>query len=161
VLVKPVLRKVSHGRMLRALGTPGAEVVRRWVRFDGLHVKGEGWEADVVFKPSFEKGGHVHFKADLKRPTPDVVFPAAEGGAAALAAEGDGPFAEKLLTDEVRMRLLRLGALGGRLWYVRDGAMEIVGPLGMDPPALRAFLGLCREVADLAAAALSTGREDR
>ena len=136
------------------------EVVPRWVRFDGLRVRGRGWTADVDFKPSFEKGGHAHFKADLQRPTPDVVFPASEGGAAALAAAGDEAFAARLLTDEVRMRLLRLGALGGRLWYVRGGSMEIVGPLTSDVDELRRFLALCREVADLAAAALS-GEGDR
>jgi hypothetical protein len=137
------------------------EVVPRWVRFDALRVRGRGWAADVEFKPSFEQGGHVHFKADLQRPTPDVVFPAAEGGAAALAAAGDEAFAARLLTDEVRMRLLRLGALGGRLWYVRGGAMEIVGPLTSDVDALRRFLELCREVADLAAAALADEGERR
>lgn len=161
MLVKPVARKLAHRRLVRALGMEGVEVVPRWVRFDALRVAGQGWTAGVEFKPAFEKGGHVHFKADLRRPTPDVEFRPGEGGAAAWAAAGDEAFAARLLTDEVRMRLLRLGALGGRLWYVRGGAMEIVGPLTSDADELRRFLGLCREVADLAAAALSAGGEQR
>ncbi len=156
VLVRPALRKLAHGRLVRELGMEGVEVARRWVRFDGLRVTGAGWAADVEFKPAFEKGGHTHFRADLRRQTPDVVFPATAGGAAAFAAAGDEAFAQKLLTEEVRLRLLRLGALGGRLWYVRGGRMEIVGPLPGTADELRGFLALAREVADLAAAALST-----
>lgn len=156
VLVKPTLRKLSHGRLVRQLAMEGVEVVPRWLRFDGLRVKGARWTAEVDFKPSFEKGGHTHFKADLGRETPDVVFPATAGGAAAFAASGDEAFAQKLLTEELRKRLLRLGALGGRLWYVRGGKMEIVGPLPGNPDELRAFLALAKEVADLTAEALST-----
>lgn len=156
VLVKPALRKLSHGRLVRELGMEGVEVAPRWLRFDALRVKGGSWTADVEFKPAFEKGGHTHFKADLKRATPDVEFSATAGGAAAFAAAGDEAFAQKLLTEEVRQRLLRLGALGGRLWYLRGGKMEIVGPLPGNADELRGFLALAKDVTDLAAAALST-----
>jgi hypothetical protein len=68
---------------------------------------------------------------------------------------GDEAAAERLLTPAVRDRLLRLGALGGRLWYVRGGAMEIVGPLASRDEELRPFLTLCAETADLAVEALT------
>ena len=155
VLVKPAIRRMAHARDLRALDFAGARVKRSLLGFSGLRVERAAWAADVVFKPIFEKGGHTHFKADLKRATPDVEFRADQGGALALTPRGDEAFAEKLLTPALRDRLLRLGALGGRLWYVRGGTLEIVGPLASRDEELRPFLTLCAEVADLAVDALS------
>ena len=146
---------MSHARALRAFTFDGATVRRRFLGFHGLHIERVAWEADVVFKPIFEKGGHTHFKADLKRETPDVEFRSDQGGALALTPQGDEAFAEKLLTPALRDRLLRLGALGGRLWYVRGGILEIVGPLASRDEELRPFLTLCAEIADLAVEALS------
>lgn len=146
---------MSHNRELRAWSFEGARVARRFLGFDGLRIEREAWAADVEFKPLFEKGGHAHFRADLRRPTPDLEFGADQGGALALVPKGDEAFAERLLTPELRDRLLRLGARGGRLWYVRGGALEIVGPLASREEELRPFLTLCAEVADLVVAALS------
>lgn len=146
---------MSHNRELRALSFPGARVARRWLGYDGLRVERERWAADVEFKPQFEKGGHTHFRADLRRPTPDVEFRTDQGGALALVPKGDEAFAERLLTPGLRDRLLRLGARGGRLWYLRGGVMEIVGPLASRADELEPFLTLCAEVADHAVEALS------
>ena len=148
VLVKPLIRRMSHNRELRGLSFEGARVRRAFLGFDGLRIEREGWAADVEFKPRFEKGGHTHFRADLRRPTPDVEFRTDQGGALALTPKGDEAFAERLLTPELRDRLLRLGALGGRLWYVRGGIVEIVGPLLSRETELRPFLERCVEVTD-------------
>ena len=155
VLVKPAIRRMSHARELRAFSFAGATLRRSLLGFHGLLIERAAWAADVVFKPIFEKGGHTHFKADLKRATPDVEFRADQGGALALTPKGDEAFAEKLLTPALRDRLLRLGAIGGRLWYVRGGILEIVGPLASRDAELRPFLTLCAETADLAVEALS------
>ncbi|HEX7900807.1 MAG TPA: hypothetical protein VF950_23815 [Planctomycetota bacterium] len=155
MLVKPAIRRIAHARDLRLLSFDGATPRRSLLGFSGLHIERVAWEADVVFKPIFEKGGHTHFKADLKRATPDVEFRSDQGGALALTPKGDEAFAEKLLTSAMRDRLLRLGALGGRLWYVRGGILEIVGPLASRDEELRPFLTLCAEIADLAVEALS------
>jgi hypothetical protein len=154
VLVKPLIRRMSHNRELRALGFPGANVTRSFLGFHGLRVERAGWAADVEFRPRFEKGGHTHFRADLRRPTPDVEFRTDQGGALALTPQGDEAFAERLLTAETRDRLLRLGALGGRLWYVRGGILEIVGPLLSRAEELGPYLERCAEVADGVAASL-------
>jgi hypothetical protein len=146
---------MRHARELRDFKFEGAAWRRSLLGFGGLRIERTAWAADVAFKPIFEKGGHTHFKADLKRATPDVEFRSDQGGALALSAKGDEAFAEKLLTSAMRDRLLRLGALGGRLWYVRGGAMEIVGPLASRDAELRPFLTLCAEIADLAVEALS------
>lgn len=146
---------MSHARELAAFAFEGATVTRSFLGFNGLRIERAAWAADVVFKPIFEKGGHTHFKADLRRATPDVEFRSDQGGALALTPKGDEAFAEKLLTSAVRDRLLRLGALGGRLWYVRGGILEIVGPLASRDEELRPFLTLCAEIADLAVDALS------
>lgn len=155
VFVKPAIRKLAHDRSLRGVRFDGAALRKRLIGYHGLRIERPAWTADVAFEPGFEKGGHTRFTADLKRPTPDVEFRADQGGALALAAKGDEAFAEKLLTPGMRDRLLRLGALGGRLWYLRGGAMEIAGPLLSSDAELKPFLTLCAEIADLAVEALS------
>lgn len=158
ICLKPAIRRTSHHLALQRFRFDGATMTSSWMRFAGLRIVRPAWTAEVEFKPAFEKGGHLHFRADLGRSTPDVIFEPEAGGARAMVPSGDEAFAEKLLTPALRDRLLRLGALGGRLWYVRGGKLEIVGPLVSEEEQLRPLLELCAEVADLAAAATAEGR---
>lgn len=155
-LVKPVWTRRRHLRMLRAGLIQGAAVVPRVWSLSGLRLERPGWKGVVEFEQPWEGAGHALFRADLGRPTPDLVFHVHEGlsapglrptGDAAfdarIAVAGDPDFARQVLGEGVRSRILRLVEGGSRLRYVGRGALEVVGPLPRDGAACRAFLESC------------------
>lgn len=173
----PYVRKLLHGRRLKTLGLDGVTVVPSWLGLSGLRLKRARWEGEVEFDPGGFGGGgrpgHLQLIATLGHRTPAVFFhekgrvdeaklpePAVPIGDAAFDAKilvrGDRAFAQKLLAPEQRERLLRLEAVGGHLWSIDGGIVQVGGPLLTDVPELKRFLELCDAILDAMAAGLST-----
>ncbi|HYE97576.1 MAG TPA: hypothetical protein VEJ18_01645 [Planctomycetota bacterium] len=157
-LVKPIWSRRRHLGVLRDGLIEGAAVVPRLWTLSGLRIERPGWRGLVEFEQPWEGGGHALFRADLGRPTPDLVFHVHEGAMRAapglratgdpafdarIAVAGDPDFARQVLGAGVRSRVLALVEGGSRVRYIGRGAIEVVGPLPRDPAACRAFLESC------------------
>lgn len=175
--VGPALRRYALLRTLRELKVEGATVVPRFWRPGLIQYRRSKWDADGRFVPPGEvshggQQGHLLLTGRLKRSTPTVEVhprahdhgspPAAGEGSTgdprfdrAYTLSGDAAFAALLFGPEVRDLVLRLQGLGGRLSAVRDGAVEITGPIGPGPAEIRQVLGTCELLLDLLASAVS------
>lgn len=156
-LVKPVWTRRRHLRVLRGGLIEGAVAVPRVASLSGLRIERPAWKGVVEFEQPWEGAGHALFRADLGRPTPDLVFHVHEGAVAApglratgdpafdarIAVAGDPDFARQVLGPGVRSRLLALVEGGSRVRYIGRGAIEVVGPMPRDAAACRAFLESC------------------
>src|SRR5579862_7175334 len=171
----PVYRKFAHSAMLKNLGWEGASVISVTWGLSGLRLKRARWEGEVEFEPAGIGGGgrrgHLRLIASLGRKTPSLSFqetgragtpagePAVRTGDAAFDAtfvvQGDATFARKLLGPEQRERLLRLKEVGGFVWAISGGVVELGGPLLTDGAALKRFLDQCDSVLDAMVGAIT------
>ena len=171
----PVYRKFAHAAMLKSLGWEGASVIPVNWGLSGLRLKRARWEGEVEFEPAGVGGGgrrgHLRLIASLGRKTPSLSFYEAgrrdaEGGEPAIptgdatfdekiVVKGDADFARKLLSPDQRGRLLRLQELGGYVWAISGGVVELGGPLLTDRARLNEFLVLCDEILDAMAGAIA------
>lgn len=173
--VGPAVRRFVLMRTVRDLAIPGAVVLPRFWRASLVQYRRSKWDADVSFAAPGEltgggQHGHLQMVAQLRRPTPSVEVHlrghgSAEPGAPttgdprfdqAFALRGDPAFAALLFGPEVRDLVLRVHGLGGRLAAVRDGRVDLSGPLSGGATGIRQFLGTCELLLDLMAAAVST-----
>jgi hypothetical protein len=170
----PILRKVAHDRALGGLGLDGVTLIpRRW-GLGRLVYRRPAWEAEVTFEAPMAvmgwRQGHLLFKADLQRDTPEITLhlrgtlrqePAPETLVPtgdpdfdrAVAVTGDREFARRLLDPETRARLAELDALGGRLLGVRHGEVYLTGPFLARGPELRRLLEACEAIVERASVA--------
>jgi hypothetical protein len=147
----PLLRKLSHDRMLKKLQIDGASRVPRLLGLSGLRIERPAWKGDVVFEAARLGGGHpghLRVLADFAKPLRLIRedAPIRTGDEAfdrKIAVEGDPAFARKFLVPEMRERLMQLDRLGGRVLAIREESMEIDGPLPADAATLQRFLELC------------------
>ena len=171
----PVYRKFAHSAMLKTLGMEGASVMPVTWGLSGLRLKRARWEGEVEFQPAGIGGGgkrgHLTLIASLGRRTPALSFyetgrrdasgaePAVPIGDALFDAKyvvkGDADFARKLLSPEQRERLLLLQGVGGYVWAISGGVVEMGGPLLTDRARLKDFLVLCDEILDAMAGAIA------
>jgi hypothetical protein len=163
VLGVPLLRKMSHDRMLKDLGLEGATVVSRFPGLSGLRIDRPAWKGEVVFQPAPMGGGrpgHLRLLAEFRSSAPSrpgrddaPIRTGDESFDRKIAVEGDPVFAKKFLSPEMRELLLQLDRMGGRILSIGEGTIEIDGPLLNDPASLRRFLELCDDVVGGAGAA--------
>lgn len=150
----PLLRKVTHDRILKSLGMDGVTVLPRFWALSGLRIERPQWTGEIVFRaagPSGGRPGHLRLIASFKRPAAPLPVPAAgakvETGDAEfdrrIQVEGDPAFARKLLVPEMRERLVELDRMGGRVLAIGETTVEIDGPLAGSPAVLKKFLELC------------------
>jgi hypothetical protein len=147
----PLLRKLSHERMLKSLPIEGATLVPRFLALSGLRIERPAWKGLVLFEAARLGGGrpgHLRVLGEFAEPlllmrdgapirTGDAEF---DGK---IVVEGDPGFAKKFLVPEMRERLMQLDSLGGRILAIREESIEIDGPLPADAADLRRFLELC------------------
>lgn len=170
----PVYKKFAHTSMLRSLQWEGASVIPATWGLSGLRLKRARWEGEVEFEPAGVGGGgrrgHLRLIASLGRKTPSLSFyetgrrdasggePAIPTGDAAFdekyVVKGDAAFAQKLLSPEQRKRLLLLQGVGGYVWAISGGVVEMGGPLLTNRAGLKEFLVLCDEILDAMAGAI-------
>ena len=151
VLGIPLLRKLSHERLLKRLQIEGAVRVPRFLGLSGLRIERPSWKGVVSFAPARLGGGHPgHLKvlAEFAKPLQPVREDAPfrtgdEDFDRKIVVEGDPVFARKFLVPEMRERLMQLDRMGGRILAIREEMMEIDGPLPADAAALQRFLELC------------------
>jgi hypothetical protein len=147
----PLLRKLSHERMLRSLEIAGAALVPRFPALSGLRIARPAWKGLVTFEAARLGGGrpgHLRIVAEFAQPLQPIRHdaPIRTGDAEfdrKIVVEGDPGFARKFLVPEMRERLMQLDSLGGRILAIREESMEIDGPLPADAASLRRFLDLC------------------
>jgi len=147
----PLLRKISHERMLRSLEIAGATLVPRFPALSGLRITRPAWKGVVTFDAARLGGGrpgHLRIVAEFAEPLLPIRedAPIRTGDAEfdrKIAVEGDPGFARKFLVPAMRERLMQLDSLGGRILAIREESMEIDGPLPADAADLRRFLHLC------------------
>jgi hypothetical protein len=171
----PVYKKFAHSAMLRNLGWDGASLIPVIWGLSGLRLKRARWEGEVEFEPAGVGGGgrrgHLTLIASLGQKTPALSFydpgrrdasggePAVPTGDAAFDArivvKGDADFARKVLSPEQRERLLRFQDLGGYVWGISGGIVELGGPLLTDGAVLKRFLDQCDSILDAMAGAIS------
>jgi len=171
----PVYRKLAHSAMLKTLAWEGTSVIPVAWGLSGLRIQRTRWEGEVEFEPPGIGGGgrrgHLRLIATLKRKTPSLSFyetgrrdasggePALPTGDAAFDAryvvKGDPDFARKLLGPDQRERLLLLQGVGGYVWAVSGGIVEMGGPLLTDRSRLKDFLVLCDAILDAWAGAVA------
>ncbi len=147
----PLLRKLSHDRMLRKLQIEGATRVPRLLGLSGLRIERSAWKGDVVFEAARLGGGHpghLRVLAEFAKPLRPIREDASirtgdDAFDRKIVVEGDPGFARKFLVPEMRERLLQLDRLGGRVLAIREESMEIDGPLPAAAADLQRFLVLC------------------
>jgi len=171
----PVYRKFAHSAMLKTVGIEGTSIIPVTWGLSGLRLKRARWEGEVEFEPAGVGGGgrrgHLRLIASLGKKTPSLSFyetgrrdasggePAIPTGDAAFdekyVVKGDADFARKLLSPQQRERLLLLQGVGGYVWAISGGVVEMGGPLLTDRSGLRDFLVLCDEILDAMAGAIA------
>ena len=149
-LAGPVGRKLLHARALRRLAIPGTTVISRWWGLSGLCYERDGWRGEVLFGAPGEKWGgrqgHLLFRGTLKRAAPSVSFQ-------------DPPVedvARRILVPQMRELMGKVRDRGGRVLDLREGTIEIAGPLLSRPDELKSFLDLCEAILERTAAAVSS-----
>jgi hypothetical protein len=146
----PLLRKLSHERLLKSLPLEGATLVPRFLALSGLRIARPGWKGLVLFEAARLGGGrpgHLRILAEFAEPLRPIRqdAPITTGDAEfdrKIVVEGDPGFARKFLVPQMRERLIELDRLGGRILAIREESMEIDGPLPADAAALGRFLEL-------------------
>jgi hypothetical protein len=174
-LAAPVGRRLAHARALRSLVIDGLTIIPGFWRLGRVRISRALWEAEVRFGLPGEFGGgqrgHLTWSARVRAPTPSLRFhaPGPEADAAAgdllrvgdphfeplYVVKGDQSFGVRLMVQATRDLLVKLVGVGGRIWAIHEGTVEITGPFLMNSRELGEFLELSARILDrIAAAAL-------
>jgi len=161
ILSVPLASKMIHERMLRRLGLEGTKIVPHPWTLSGLELLREGWRCLVAFEARGVGGGHpghVSVRAEftgrgglgasptVPPPEEESIQTGDEAFDRMIRVTGNPAVARKLLSPDMRERLLALDRMGGQVTELGRDALEIRGPLLHRPEDLRRFLELCDSI---------------